>query len=68
VNALLESVPAPGRAVRRIEGYVMDERHRAAPARNVARRDGATSEWELAMASLPLLGLLLAWRWKRRKL
>jgi hypothetical protein len=26
-----------------------------------------TSEWEVAIASLPLLAMLLVWRWKRRR-
>jgi hypothetical protein len=36
--------------------------------RNETRRDAATPEWQIAVASLPVLGLLLAWRWKRRRM
>jgi hypothetical protein len=67
VTARLESVPEPSRAVRQIEGYVMDERHQAAQSRSESRTDAVTSEWQVAMVSLPLLGLLFVWRWKRRR-
>jgi cobaltochelatase CobN len=66
VTARLESVPAPSRLVQQIEGYVMDERQQASQSRNEARTDAQPNEWQIAAASLPLLGLLLAWRYKRR--
>jgi hypothetical protein len=64
--ARLEAVPAPSRAARELEGYLMEERDRSAQARNEARRDTAASEYAAVWATLPVLGLLLAWRWKRR--
>jgi cobaltochelatase CobN len=67
VTARLESVPAPSRMVQQIEGLVMDERQQASQPRNEARTDATPNEWQVAAASLPLLGLLLAWRYKRRR-
>lgn len=66
VTARLEAVPAPSRNVRRIEGQVMEARETSTQPRNEARRDAVTPEWQIAMASLPILGLLLLWRHRRR--
>jgi hypothetical protein len=65
--ARLEAVPAVSRAVQQIEGYLMDERQQATRPLNDTRRDAVTSEWQIAIASLPVLAMLLAWRWKRRQ-
>jgi hypothetical protein len=65
VASQLAAVPAPGRAAKQLEGYLMDEKQNAEKPNNT-RRDILTNEWTLAAASLPILGLLLAWRWKRR--
>jgi hypothetical protein len=45
----------------------MDERQQATRPLNDTRRDAVTSEWQIAIASLPVLAMLLAWRWKRRQ-
>jgi cobaltochelatase CobN len=63
--ARLEAVPAPSRFARQIEGYLMEERQKA--QRNEARHDAPVNEYAALWASLPLLGLLVAWRWKRRR-
>jgi cobalamin biosynthesis Mg chelatase CobN len=62
--ANLAAVPAPSRNARRLEGYLMEERTQ--DARNDARRDAAVQEYAAVWASLPLLALLLAWKYKRR--
>jgi cobaltochelatase CobN len=67
VASRLAEVPAPGRAAKQLEGYLMDEEKKNAEAQNNTRRDVLTTEWEVALASLPVLGLLLAWRWKRSR-
>ena len=67
VAARLEAVPAPSRAVRQIEGLVMEQRQQSTAPRNEARRDAGTPDWQLAAASLPVVALLLAWRWRRRR-
>jgi cobaltochelatase CobN len=66
LTARLESVPAPSRQVSEIEGLVMEERTNAKERLNDTRQDNTPSEWQALAASLPVLGLLLAWRWKRR--
>ncbi len=64
--ARLEAVPAPSRAISELEGYVMEEGQQA-EQKNDTRDTGAPSQWAPAVASLPVLGLLLAWRWRRRR-
>jgi cobaltochelatase CobN len=65
--ARLESVPAPSRQVSQIEGQVMEERTNAQQRLNDTRQDNTPGEWQALAASLPVLGLLLVWRWKRRR-
>jgi len=60
-------VPAPSRNVRQIEGQVMEARQTSTAPRNDARRDAVPSEWQAAAAALPVLGLLVAWRYGRRR-
>lgn len=67
VTARLQAVPAPSRNVRHIEGQVMEARQTSTNPRNEARRDAVPSEWQVAAASLPILGLLVAWRYGRRR-
>ena len=67
VAARLEAVPAPSRNVRNIEGQVLEARQTSTNPRNEARRDAVPSEWQAAAASLPILGLLVAWRYGRRR-
>jgi cobalamin biosynthesis Mg chelatase CobN len=64
--ARLESIPAPSRGARELEGYVMEERDRSQQTRNEARRNAVASQYAAVWASLPVLGVLLVWRWKRR--
>jgi cobaltochelatase CobN len=64
--ARLAAVPAPSRAARELEGYLMEERDRSTQARNEARDDVRPSEYAAVWASLPVLGLLLIWRWTKR--
>ena len=54
------------RAARQLEGYLMKERDRSTQARNEARADARPSEYAAVWASLPVLGVLLVWRWRRR--
>jgi cobaltochelatase CobN len=65
--ARLAAVPAPSRNARQLEGYLMEERDRSTQARNEARQDAPPNEYAGALASLPVLGLLLAWRWTKRR-
>ena len=64
--ANLATVPAPSRNARKLEGYLMEER--AQEPRNEARRDSAVQEYAALWASLPLLALLIAWKYKRRRM
>jgi cobaltochelatase CobN len=63
--ARLDRVPAPSRSVKEIEGLVMEERTNASQRLNDTRQDATPSEWQAIAITLPVLGLLLAWRWKR---
>jgi hypothetical protein len=62
--ANLATTPAPSRAARKLEGYLMEERTQE--ARNEARRQAAVQEYAALWASLPLLACLLVWKYKRR--
>jgi hypothetical protein len=64
--ARLESVPMPARTMRALEGYVMNEERRDRAPRNEARATAPVSEYAGLWASLPVLALLVAWRWKHR--
>jgi cobaltochelatase CobN len=66
MQARLEAVPAPSRAARELEGYLMEERKEPQAAAS-QRADGAPNELAALWASLPVLGLLEAWRWRRRR-
>ena len=63
--ANLATVPTPSRNARQIEGYVMEQRKEA--QRNDARRDAAVNEYAALWASMPVLALLIVWRYKRRR-
>jgi cobaltochelatase CobN len=63
--ANLATVPTPSRTARQLEGYVMEQRTEA--QRNQARRDAAVNEYTALWASMPVLALLIAWRYKRRR-
>jgi cobaltochelatase CobN len=63
--ARLDRVPAPSRHVKEIEGLVMEERTNASERLNDTRQDATPSEWQAVAITLPVLGLLLAWRWKQ---
>jgi cobaltochelatase CobN len=65
--ARLEAVPAPSRFSRQLEGFLMEQRDRSAQPQNQARRDGLPSAWAGVYTSLPVLGLLLVWRWRRKR-
>ena len=65
IAARLEAVPAPGRLARQLEGYLMDERDGSPRERNQARQDAPAGEYTVIWAALPVLGLLLVWRWRR---
>jgi cobaltochelatase CobN len=65
VAARLEAVPAPSRFARQLEGYVMETRDETRPE-DRARRLVAASPYAALWASLPMLALLLAWRWRRK--
>ncbi|HVG71911.1 MAG TPA: cobaltochelatase subunit CobN [Vicinamibacterales bacterium] len=67
VTARLQAVPAPSRNVQQIEGQVMEARQTSTAPRNEARRDAVPSEWQAAAAALPILGVLVAWRYGRRR-
>ena len=49
----------------RLQQYVMEQRKEA--QRNDARRDAAVNEYAALWASLPVLALLIVWRYKRRR-
>jgi cobaltochelatase CobN len=63
--ANLATIPTPSRNARQLEGYVMEQRTEA--ERNEARRDAAVNEYAALWASMPVLALLLVWRYKRRR-
>lgn len=64
MQARLESIPVPGRDARQIEGYVMEQQDRS--QRQPERPAAAIGELEAIWAALPVLAILVAWRWKRR--
>ena len=62
--ARLAAVPTPSRTARQLAGYLMEERDRS-QARNEARADSRANDYVAVLASLPVLGILLVWRWRR---
>jgi cobaltochelatase CobN len=64
--ARIAAVPTPSRTARRLEGYLMEERDRSTQSRNEARRVAPPSEYAPVLVSLPVLGILLVWKWRRR--
>ncbi len=66
ITARLNEVPAPSRVASQLEGYLMDEQTKAPQAEHDTRQNAATSDWQVALVSLPVLALLLAWRYRRR--
>ena len=64
--ARLEAVPAPSRAAGEVEGYVMEEQDRSKPKPNDARTESALSGYEALYASVPVIAVLLLWRWRRK--
>jgi cobaltochelatase CobN len=65
--ARLESVPAPARLAHELEGYLMESQDRSQRPRHEARQDAQPSAYAPVVASLPVLGALVVWRWKRRR-
>jgi cobaltochelatase CobN len=65
--ARLDEVPAPARASRQLEGYLMEQDDRSDRPRNEARQDQPPSPYAPLWASIPVLGLLLAWRISARR-
>ena len=66
IAARLATVPAPSRTARQLEGYLMEERDRSTQSRNEAREDARPNEYAPVLATLPVIGVLLIWRWRRR--
>ena len=66
MSARLAAVPAPSRAAEKLEGYLMEVR-RQSSQKNPSRRDPGAQDYAALWTSLPVLGALLVWRWKRRK-
>jgi cobaltochelatase CobN len=66
MQARLEAVPAPSRAARELDGYLMEQEQRNTSAKN-RQSDAGGGELAAVWASLPVLGLLVAWRWHRRR-
>jgi uncharacterized protein (TIGR03382 family) len=67
MQARLEAVPAPSRAARALEGYLMEEEKRDQPQTASSRGDAVAGDFAAVGATLPILGLLLVWRWRRRR-
>jgi cobaltochelatase CobN len=65
--ARLETVPAPSREAGDVEGYLMEAQDRSKPAPNDARAEPSGGGYEVLYASVPVLALLVAWRWRRRR-
>ncbi len=61
-----EAVPAPSRFMRALQGYVMETRHESTATPQPTRGAFQGSTWDAVWPSLPVLALLLAWRWRRR--
>ena len=65
-TARLQAVPAPSRNVRQIEGQVVEARQTSTPAQRGPARCRPVRV-AAAAAALPILGLLAAWRFGRRR-
>jgi cobaltochelatase CobN len=62
----LAAIPAVSRIARQLEGYVMEQRDRSQPS-PVEPTDGAMRpEVQILLTGVPVLLLLLAWRWRHR--
>jgi cobaltochelatase CobN len=66
--ARLNDVPAPSAMASQLQGYLMDEQKTAAQAMNDTRQASMSNEWQIALTTLPVLAVLLAWRHRRRRL
>jgi cobaltochelatase CobN len=66
--ARLSDVPAPSAMASQLQGYLMDEQKTAAQALNDTRQASMSNEWQIALTTLPVLAVLLAWRHRRRRL
>jgi cobaltochelatase CobN len=68
LQARLEAVPAPSRAARELDGYLMEQERRDQPqAARSNRGDRIGGEYAVVAASVPVLAVLFAWRWRRRR-
>jgi cobaltochelatase CobN len=65
MTARVNTIPAPSRDARNLEGFLMEERQRQAQAQASNRRDASPTTSETLTVSLPILGVLLLWRWRR---
>ena len=60
----LSKVPAISRVANQIKGYVMEQRAQKATSDTVAP-DAVRSEAQALMMGLPVVAVLVAWRWHR---
>jgi cobaltochelatase CobN len=60
------SAPQQSGAVAQLKGYVMEQREVAKAALSQAGRQTQGGQWDALWISVPMLALLLTWRWRRR--
>jgi cobaltochelatase CobN len=64
--ANLAQVPDPGRDARQLRGYVMEQRAQDT-SESKRRPVAAPPELQLLLTGMPIVALLLAWRWRHRR-
>jgi cobaltochelatase CobN len=62
----LAETPAPGRAAGRVEGFALEERERPA-AQTLAPSTVGGGVFDALWGGLPVLAVLLVWRWRRAR-
>ncbi len=64
----LSKVPALSRVARQLQGYVMEQREKNQPQKpDASSRSTARPEFQAIGAGLPVIALLVAWSWRRRR-
>jgi cobaltochelatase CobN len=63
----LARVPSASRDARQLRGYVMEQREQSQQAQSATSSNPPPAELQLVLAGMPLIALLVAWRWRHRR-
>jgi cobaltochelatase CobN len=65
--ANLAKVPGPSRDSTQLKGYVMEQRDNQKPKPSPPNDGAPRAELQVLMTGVPIVALLMAWRWHRRR-